>query len=98
MLPGKASGNLAPVPKFVGVDPRVHPFLTSNPAFGVASRPRSVHFPEGLGYRIWEEIAPPEKDLGGLLRRPSLDCPQHRRGLPGVALLRVGGSVGSSAL
>ena len=72
MLPGKASGNLAPVPKFVGVDPRVHPFLTSNPAFGVASRPRSVHFPEGLGYRNREGIAPPGNDLDGLRRRPRL--------------------------
>ena len=57
----------------------------SYPAFGAASRPRSVHFPEGLGYRNREEIAPPENDLGGLRRWPRLDCRRLSRGEPGQA-------------
>jgi hypothetical protein len=60
-------------------------------------RPRSAHFPEGRHFRIREGIAPPRNDLGGLRRRPRLDCRRRRRGLPGVALLRIDGSVGSSA-
>jgi len=30
--------------------------------------PRSVHFPEGRYFRIWEATAPPGNDLGGLRR------------------------------
>ncbi len=64
----------------------------STPAFGSAwgltpiraptDRSRSVHFPEGLGYRNREGIAPPENDLGGLRRWPRLDYRGFRRGLP----------------
>ena len=35
-----------------------------------ADRPRSVHFPEGLGFRNRESVAPPENDLDGLRRWP----------------------------
>jgi len=41
-----------------------------------------VHFPEGLGYRNWEEIAPPKNDLGidgiggdSIAEALPVDCP-----------------------
>ncbi|MCK5379741.1 MAG: hypothetical protein KAJ78_10070, partial [Acidobacteria bacterium] len=57
----------------------------------------SVHFPQGQQGRNWESIALEGNDLDGLHRRPRLDCWRRGRGEPGVALLRNGGSVGSSA-
>ncbi|RLE36259.1 MAG: hypothetical protein DRJ61_01120 [Acidobacteria bacterium] len=41
---------------------------SSSPAFGVALRPVSVHFPEGQHFRTRETTTPPENDLGGLRR------------------------------
>ena len=35
-----------------------------------------MHFPEGFGYRIWEEFAPPENDLGVLLPRAEMRLPR----------------------
>jgi len=44
------------------------------PAFGFASRPRSVHLPQGRHFRDRETLALEENDLGGLRLRPSFDC------------------------
>ena len=44
------------------------------PAFGSASRPRSVHFPQGRHFGNWEIFALEGNDLGGLRLEPRLDC------------------------
>ena len=50
-----------------------------------ADRPRSVRFPQGRYYGNWEVLALEGNDLGGLRRKPSLDCRSCRRGLPHTA-------------
>ena len=45
-----------------------------------ANRPRSVHFPEGLGFRNRESAAPPGNDLDGLRHQPRCCRRSDRRG------------------
>ena len=59
-----------------------------------ADRPRSVHFPEGLGFRNRESVAPPGNDLGGLRHQPRFCRRSDRRGLPSSIFPEAGRETG----
>jgi len=73
-------------------------YCLPDPAFGSAqAHTRSVHFPEGLRNRNWEEIAPPGNDLGGLRLSRETRSPSRSPSVATLDVVRIATQFGRTA-